>query len=56
MIRISIVFFILAVICAILGFGGAFAVGIAVFAKIMFFIFLAVFILCILFGAEVFRK
>jgi uncharacterized membrane protein YtjA (UPF0391 family) len=49
MIRLAIVFFIIAIIAAIFGFGGiaASAVGIA---KIFFWIFVVLFIISLIFG------
>ncbi len=55
MLRWSIIFFIIAIVAAIFGFGGI-AEGAASIAKILFFIFLALFIITILFGASLFKK
>lgn len=55
MLRWSIIFFIIAIVAAIFGFGGI-AEGAASIAKVLFFIFLALFIITILFGASLFKK
>lgn len=55
MLRWSVIFFIIAIIAAIFGFGGI-AEGAASIAKIFFFIFLALFVITILFGASLFKK
>lgn len=55
MLRWSVIFFIIAIVAAVFGFGGI-AEGAASIAKILFFIFLALFIITILFGASLFKK
>jgi uncharacterized membrane protein YtjA (UPF0391 family) len=55
MLRWSVIFFVIAIIAAIFGFGGI-AEGAADIAKVLFFIFLALFILATLFGASIFRR
>jgi uncharacterized membrane protein YtjA (UPF0391 family) len=55
MLRWSVIFFIIAIVAAIFGFGGI-AEGAASIAKVLFFIFLALFIITILFGASLFKK
>jgi uncharacterized membrane protein YtjA (UPF0391 family) len=55
MLRWSVIFFVIAIIAAIFGFGGI-AEGAASIAKVLFFIFLALFIIAILFGASLFKK
>ena len=55
MLRWSVIFFVIAIIAAIFGFGGI-AEGAASIAKVLFFIFLALFIIAILFGATLFKK
>jgi uncharacterized membrane protein YtjA (UPF0391 family) len=55
MLRWSVIFFVIAIIAAIFGFGGI-AEGAASIAKILFFIFLALFVITILFGASLFKK
>lgn len=47
MLRLAIAFFIIAVVAAVLGFGGI-AVGAASIAKIFFYIFVVLFIISIL--------
>lgn len=55
MLRWSIIFFVIAIIAAIFGFGGI-AEGAADIAKVLFFIFLALFVIAILFGASIFKR
>jgi uncharacterized membrane protein YtjA (UPF0391 family) len=55
MLRWSVIFFVIAIIAAIFGFGGI-AEGAADIAKILFFIFLALFVIAILFGASIFKR
>jgi uncharacterized membrane protein YtjA (UPF0391 family) len=55
MLRWSVIFFVVAIIAAIFGFGGI-AEGAASIAQILFFIFLALFVITILFGASLFKK
>lgn len=55
MLRWSVIFFVIAVIAAIFGFGGI-AEGAADIAKVLFFIFLALFVIAILFGASIFKR
>ncbi|HLT74139.1 MAG TPA: DUF1328 domain-containing protein [Ohtaekwangia sp.] len=55
MLRWSVIFFIIAIVAAIFGFGGV-AEGAAEIAKILFFIFLALFVITILFGASIFKR
>ncbi len=55
MLRYSIIFFIIAILAAVFGFGGI-AVGAASIAKILFFIFLALFVLSGLIGLTIFKK
>ena len=55
MLRWSVIFFVIAIIAAIFGFGGI-AEGAASIAKVLFFIFLTLFIIAILFGATLFKK
>ena len=55
MLRWSVIFFVIAIIAAIFGFGGI-AEGAASIAKVLFFIFLALFVITILFGASLFKK
>lgn len=55
MLRWSVIFFIIAIIAAIFGFGGI-AEGAADIAKVLFFIFIALFVIAILFGASIFKR
>ncbi|HYC86262.1 MAG TPA: DUF1328 family protein [Chryseosolibacter sp.] len=55
MLRWSVIFFIIAIIAAIFGFGGI-AEGAADIAKVLFFIFLALFVIAIIFGASIFKR
>ena len=55
MLRWSVIFFVIAIIAAIFGFGGI-AEGAASIAKVLFFIFLSLFIISILFGASLLKK
>jgi uncharacterized membrane protein YtjA (UPF0391 family) len=50
MLRWALVFFVLAVVAAVLGFGGI-AAGLASIAKILFVLFLVLFIVAALMGA-----
>jgi uncharacterized membrane protein YtjA (UPF0391 family) len=54
MLYCAAVFFIMALIAAVLGFGGIAAVGLAEIAKLLFFIFLVAFVVSLLMG--VFRS
>ena len=51
MLRYAVIFFVIAIIAAIFGFGGI-AAGAASIAKVLFFIFLALFVITLLFGAS----
>jgi len=55
MLRWAATFFVIAIIAAIFGFGGI-AEGAADIAKVLFFIFLAGFVIVIVFGASLFKK
>jgi len=55
MLRWSVIFFVIAIIAAIFGFGGI-AEGAADIAKVLFFIFLALFVIVLLFGASIFKR
>lgn len=50
MLRWSVIFFVVALIAAVFGFGGI-AAGAASVAKILFFIFLAIFVITLIAGA-----
>lgn len=54
MLRWAVIFFVIAMIAAIFGFTGI-AVGAASIGKVIFFIFLAMLVLILLFGAKVFK-
>jgi uncharacterized membrane protein YtjA (UPF0391 family) len=49
MLRYSIIFFIVAIIAAVFGFGGI-AAGAVSIAKILFFVFLVLFLVSLIFG------
>lgn len=49
MLHYAVVFFVIALIAAIFGFGGI-AAGAASIAKVLFFIFLAIFVVTLLMG------
>lgn len=53
MLRYAVVFFIIAIIAAVFGFGGI-ATGAAEIAKILFFVFIVIFLATLL--LEVFRR
>ncbi|MFD1003260.1 DUF1328 family protein [Ohtaekwangia kribbensis] len=55
MLRWAAIFFIIAIIAAIFGFGGI-AEGAASVAKVLFFIFIIGFVIVIAFGATLFKK
>lgn len=55
MLRYAAIFFVIAIIAAIFGFGGI-AEGAASIAKVLFFIFMALFVFVLLFGAKLFGK
>jgi uncharacterized membrane protein YtjA (UPF0391 family) len=55
MLRWAAIFFIIAIIAAIFGFGGI-AEGAASVAKVLFFIFIIGFVIVIAFGATLFKN
>ena len=55
MLRWAAIFFIIAIIAGIFGFGGI-AEGAADIAKVLFFIFIVGFVIVLLFGASIFKK
>jgi uncharacterized membrane protein YtjA (UPF0391 family) len=55
MLKWSVIFFVIAIIAAIFGFSGI-AEGAASIAQILFFVFLALFVIAVLFGASLFKK
>lgn len=55
MLRWAAIFFIIAIVAAIFGFGGI-AEGAASIAKILFFVFVVLFVLALIFGSTFFKK
>jgi uncharacterized membrane protein YtjA (UPF0391 family) len=55
MLRWAVIFFIIAIIAGIFGFGGI-SEGAADIAKVLFFIFLVGFVLVLVLGATIFKK
>lgn len=55
MLKWSAIFLLIAIVAAIFGFSGI-AEGAAGIAKILFFIFLAGFVIVLVFGAMIFKK
>jgi len=55
MLRWAAIFFVIAIIAGIFGFGGI-SEGAAGIAKVLFFIFIVGFVLVLLFGASIFKK
>lgn len=55
MLRYAAIFLVIAIIAAVFGFGGI-AAGAATIAKVLFFVFLLLFVLSLLFGAKLFKK
>ena len=55
MLRWAAIFFVIAIVAAIFGFGGI-AAGAADIAKVLFFIFVLLFVLALVFGASFFKK
>ena len=55
MLRWAAIFFIIAIVAAIFGFGGI-AAGAADIAKALFFIFVVLFVLALVFGATIFKR
>jgi uncharacterized membrane protein YtjA (UPF0391 family) len=55
MLRWAVIFFIIAIIAALFGFGGI-AAGAEEIAKVLFFIFIVLFLISVIFGASLFRK
>ncbi len=50
MLRLAVIFFVIALIAAVFGFGGVAALS-ADIAKFLFFIFVALFVIALVFGA-----
>jgi uncharacterized membrane protein YtjA (UPF0391 family) len=55
MLRWTITFLVIALVAALFGFGGI-ATGAASIAKVLFFIFLVLFVLSLVFGASIFKR
>ena len=55
MLRWTVTFLIIAIVAAIFGFGGI-AEGAASIAKVLYFIFLVLFVLSLVFGASIFKR
>jgi len=55
MLRWALTFFIVALIAAVFGFKGI-AAGAATIAKLLFFLFVVLFLLTLIFGASLFKK
>jgi uncharacterized membrane protein YtjA (UPF0391 family) len=55
MLRWAVIFFIIAIVAAIFGFGGI-AEGAETIAKTLFFIFLVLLVITLIFGAKIFGK
>lgn len=55
MLRWAVIFFIIAIVAAVLGFGGI-AEGAASIAQVLFFIFVVLFLLALIFGATLFKR
>ena len=55
MLRWSLIFFIIAIVAAIFGFGDV-AAGATSIAKVLFTIFLVLFLLSLILGVTIFRK
>ncbi|HEY8512482.1 MAG TPA: DUF1328 family protein [Cyclobacteriaceae bacterium] len=55
MLRWALIFFVVAIIASLFGFGGI-AEGAAAIAKVLFYIFLALFLLTLILGLSIFRR
>ena len=55
MLKWAAIFFVISIIAAVFGFGGI-ASGSAEIAKVLFFIFIVLFVLTLIFGAKIFGK
>lgn len=55
MLRVSVIFFVLAIISAVFGFTTILGVAAIIF-KVLYFIFLAIFVTAILFSGYLFKK
>nr|PZN51464.1 MAG: DUF1328 domain-containing protein [Bacteroidota bacterium] len=55
MLRWALIFFVVAIIASLFGFGGI-AEGAASIAKVLFYIFIALFLLTLILGLSIFRR
>jgi uncharacterized membrane protein YtjA (UPF0391 family) len=55
MLRWALIFLVVAIVAALFGFGGI-AEGAAAIAKVLFYIFLVLFLLALIFGASIFKR
>lgn len=55
MLRDAVIFFVIAIVAAIFGFGGI-AVGAVSIAKLVFFVFVILAVMTLLFEASIFKK
>lgn len=55
MLRYAIIFFIIAIIAGIFGFGDI-AAGASSIAKVLFYIFIVLFVITLIFGGSLFKK
>jgi uncharacterized membrane protein YtjA (UPF0391 family) len=55
MLKWAAIFLVISIVAAIFGFGGI-AEGAASIAKVLFFIFIVLFVLTLIFGAKIFGK
>jgi uncharacterized membrane protein YtjA (UPF0391 family) len=55
MLRYAVIFFVIALIAALFGFGGI-ATGAAAIAKVLFFVFVALLVITLLFGSTLSRR
>ncbi|HEY4656536.1 MAG TPA: DUF1328 domain-containing protein [Cyclobacteriaceae bacterium] len=55
MLRWAMIFFVISIIAALFGFGGI-AEGAASIAKILFYIFLVLFVLALILGVSIFKR
>ncbi len=55
MLKWAAIFLVISIVAAIFGFGGI-AAGAADIAKVLFFIFIVLFVLVLIFGAKIFGK
>ena len=55
MLRWALIFFVVAIVAALFGFGGI-AEGAAAIAKILFYIFVVLFVLALVLGVSIFKR